>query len=142
MAPATRVRHVAIVRSACAFWRKRAWIATDPTAQLERPRIPPDRIKALTREQIAGLWRRDDIGLRERVLWRLLYETAAARQRDLSLDIEDLDLPNKHAGVRSKGGAVKWVFWQTGAALVPRLLGGRSCPCSCRSSANAGGAEH
>ena len=43
----------------------------------------------------------------------------------LSLNIEDLDLPNKRAGVRSKGGAAEWVFWQTGAALLlPRLLAG------------------
>src|ERR1700674_1309112 len=27
--PATRLRQLAILRSACAFWRKRAWISTD-----------------------------------------------------------------------------------------------------------------
>jgi integrase/recombinase XerD len=126
-APATRVRQLAILRSACAFWRKHAWIATDPTAGLERPRVPLDRTRALTRERIAALWRHDDIALRERVFWRLLYETAARANEILSLDIEDLDLPNKRARVRSKGGATEWVFWQTGAALLlPRLLAGRS----------------
>lgn len=126
-APATRVRQLAILRSACAFWRKRAWIATDPTAGLERPRVPLDRTRALTRERIAVLWRRDDVALRERVFWRLLYETAARANEILSLDIEDLDLPNKRARVRSKGGATEWVFWQTGTALMlPRLLTGRS----------------
>ena len=126
-APATRVRQLAILRSACAFWRQRGWLSTDPTAGLERPRIPLDRTKALTREQIASLWRRDDVPLRERAFWRLLYETAARANEILSLDIEDLDLPNKRARVRSKGGAVEWVFWQTGAALLlPRLLAGRT----------------
>jgi integrase/recombinase XerD len=126
-APATRVRQLAILRSACAFWRMHAWIATDPTAGLERHRVPLDRARALTREWIAALWRRDDIALRERVFWRLLYETAARANEILSLDIEDLDLPNKRARVRSKGGATEWVFWQTGAALMlPRLLAGRS----------------
>jgi integrase/recombinase XerD len=126
-APATRVRQLAILRSACAFWRRRAWIATDPTARLERPRVPLDRTRALTRERIAALWRRDDVALRERVFWRLLYETAARANEILSLDISDLDLPNKRARVRSKGGATEWVFWQTGAALLlPRLLAGRS----------------
>ncbi len=126
-APATRVRHLAILRSACAFWRQHAWIATDTTAGLERPRVPLDRTRALTRETIAALWRRDDIALRERVFWRLLYETAARANEILSLDIEDLDLANKRARVRSKGGATEWVFWQTGAALMlPRLLAGRS----------------
>jgi len=126
-APATRVRQLAILRSACAFWRQRAWLACDPTADLERPKVLLDRTKALTREQIASLWRRDDVALRERALWRLLYETAARANEILSLNIEDLDLPNKRARVRSKGGATEWVFWQTGAALLlPRLLTGRT----------------
>jgi integrase len=126
-APATRVRQLAILRSACAFWRQRAWLATDPTADLERPRVPLDRTRALTRQQIAALWRRDDVGLRERALWRLLYESAARANEILSLNVDDLDPPNKRARVRSKGGATEWVFWQTGAALLlPRLLAGRT----------------
>ena len=86
--------------------------------------VPLDRTRALTREQIASLWRRDDVALRERALWRLLYETAARANEILSLDIEDLDLPNKRARVRSKGGATEWVFWQTGAALLAPAAAG------------------
>jgi integrase/recombinase XerD len=42
-------------------------------------------------------------------------------------NVEDLDLANRRARVRSKGGAVEWVFWQTGSAqLLPRLLAGRT----------------
>ena len=126
-APATRVRQLAILRSACTFWGKRAWLTTDPTTELDRPKVPLDRTKALTRDQIASLWRRDDVALRERVFWRLLYESAARANEILSLNIEDLDLGNKRARVRSKGDAVEWVFWQTGAALLlPRLLVGRT----------------
>jgi integrase/recombinase XerC/integrase/recombinase XerD len=126
-APATRVRQIAILRSVCAFWRRHAWLATDPTAGLQRPKVSLDRTRALTREQIASLWRRHDVALRERALWRLLYETAARANEILALDIEDLDLPNKRARVRSKGGATEWVFWQTGAALLlPRLLAERT----------------
>ena len=41
--------------------------------------------------------------------------------------MEDLDLANRRARVHSKGGAVEWVFWQTGSAqLLPRLLAGRT----------------
>jgi integrase/recombinase XerD len=59
-------------------------------------------------------------------LWRLLYETAARANELLALDVEDLDLANRRARVHSKGGAVEWVFWQTGSAqLLPRLLAGR-----------------
>jgi integrase/recombinase XerD len=60
-------------------------------------------------------------------LWRLLYETAARANELLALDVEDLDLGNRRARVRSKGGAVEWVFWRTGSAqLLPRLLAGRT----------------
>jgi integrase len=60
-------------------------------------------------------------------LWRLLYETAARANELLALDVEDLDLANRRARVHSKGGAVEWVFWQTGSAqLLPRLLAGRT----------------
>src|ERR1700694_5954456 len=92
------------------------------------PRVGPlDRTRALPRDQLAALWRRNDVSLRERALWRLLYETAARVNEILSLDVDDLDLPNKRARVTSKGGATEWVFWQTGAALLlPRLLAGRT----------------
>lgn len=126
-APATRVRQLAILRSAFAFWRRRGWLATDPTTGLELPKVALDRTRALTREQVASLWRRDAVALRERTLWRLLYETAARANEILSLDVDDVDLPNKRARVQSKGGATEWVFWQTGSALLlPRQLAGRS----------------
>jgi len=70
---------------------------------------------------------RRDLPLRERTMWRLLYETAARANQLLALDVDDLDLANRRARVRSKGGAVEWVFWQTGSAqLLPRLLAGRT----------------
>jgi integrase len=44
----------------------------------------------------------------------------------LALDVEDLDLPNRRAKVRRKGGAADVIVWQTGTArLLPRLLKGR-----------------
>ena len=44
----------------------------------------------------------------------------------LRLDVEDLDLPNRKAKVRRKGGAIDIIVWQTGTArLLPRLLKGR-----------------
>ena len=53
----------------------------------------------------------------------MLYETAARASEILALDIEDLDLEQRRAPVRSKGGDTEFVYWDTGTAhLLPRLL--------------------
>ena len=45
----------------------------------------------------------------------------------LALDVEDLDLRNRCAKVRRKGGAADTIVWQTATArLLPRLLRGRT----------------
>jgi integrase len=49
------------------------------------------------------LWRRDDVAVREKALWRLLYETAARAGEVLSLNVEDLDL-EKQARTRGLRG--------------------------------------
>ena len=65
--------------------------------------------------------------MREKALWRFLYETAARATEALSINIEDLDLDNKRVRVRSKGGDTDWLHFQTGAArLLPRLIAGRA----------------
>jgi integrase/recombinase XerC/integrase/recombinase XerD len=113
-APATWNRALATPRAAVGWWRRRGWLAVDPTSDLERRRDQVDRTRALTRGQLEGLFASRDLPLRERTL---------------ALDLRDLDLSNRRARIRSKGGAVEWVFWQTGSAqLLPRLLtGARGC---------------
>jgi integrase len=62
--------------------------------------------------------------VREKALWRLLYETAARASEALALHIEDLELNNKRVWVHSKGGDSDWLHVQTGSArLLPRLIG-------------------
>jgi integrase/recombinase XerC/integrase/recombinase XerD len=109
-----------------AYWQRQGWIGADPSRMLTRRKPGPDRSRALSRAEVEQLLTREDISLRERTLWRMLYETAARSAEVLALNVEDLDLPNRRARVRRKGGAVDWVFWQTGTArLLPRLLKGR-----------------
>lgn len=80
----------------------------------------------MSRSEVDQLLAREDVTLREKTLWRMLYETAARAAEVLALDIEDLDLRNRRAKVRRKGGAVDVIVWQTGSArLLPRLLEGR-----------------
>jgi integrase/recombinase XerC/integrase/recombinase XerD len=103
--------------------------AAYPVSDLGDDRGPraPDRGRALSRAEVEELLAREDIALRERTLWRMLYETAARSAEVLGLDVEDLDLPNRRAKVRRKGGAIDIIVWQTATArLLPRLLNGRT----------------
>jgi integrase/recombinase XerD len=89
----------------------------------------PNDISRCTRTPLAELerlWRQEDVGVREKALWRLLYETAARASEALSINVEDLELDNKRVRVRSKGGDTDWLHFQTGSArLLPRLIAGR-----------------
>lgn len=126
-APATWNRHVATVRSFVAFCRRRGWLAADVAAGVDRRREPADRTRAITHAQLERLWRRSDVAVREQALWRLLYETAARASEVLSLDVGDVDLENRRAVVRSKGGDLELLHFQTGSArLLPRLIAERT----------------
>jgi integrase len=108
-APATWNRHVATVRSFLGFCRRRRWLADDLTVDLERRAEPADRTKAVPLAELERLWCRGDLGVREKALWRFLYETAARATEALSINIEDLDLDNKRVRVRSKGSDTDWL---------------------------------
>jgi site-specific recombinase XerD len=126
-APATWNRHVATVRSFVGFCRRRRWLADNLTVDLERRREPADLTKAIPLAELERLWRRDEVGVREKALWRLLYETAARATEALSINVEDLDLGNKRVRVHSKGGDTDWLHFQTGSArLLPRVTAGRT----------------
>lgn len=113
--------------SACAWWTKQGWLDGDPLRRLTPRPVPADRTRALSRAVVQELLTREGVALREKTLWRLLYESAARAGEVLALDVEDLDLANRRARVRRKGGAVDTITWQTGTArLLPRLLGGRA----------------
>jgi integrase len=125
-APSTWNVSLDAIRSAVAYWQAQRWIAADPSQMLVRRKPRPDRSRALSRADVEALLTREGVSLRERVLWRMLYETAARSAELLGLDVEDLDLTNRRAKVRRKGGAVDVIVWQTGTArLLPRLLKGR-----------------
>lgn len=47
--------------------------------------------------QLERFWRRDDVAVREKARWRLLYEIAALAGEVLSLNVEDLELENERA---------------------------------------------
>ena len=124
--PATYNRALDVFRSAFAYWMAQGWAREDPTAAMRRRTVAPDRSRALSRADLSQLLTREDISLRERTLWRMLYESAARAAEVLALDIEDLDLANRRSRVLRKGGAADIIVWQSGTArLLPRLISGR-----------------
>jgi len=126
LAPATWNRHVATLRSFTAFCRRTGRLQVDLCAGLERRPEKTDRTKAVADTSLERLFRREDVPVREKCLWRLLYETAARAQEVLSLNVEDLDLDNKRARTTSKGGDTEWLHFQSGSArLLPRVIAGR-----------------
>lgn len=126
-APATWNLNVAALRSFFAYARRQAWAATDPTAGIERRqlRYDPDR-RVIPQRRLDALWHRDDIALREKALWRLLYDTAARAAEVLALDVDDVDFDTKTATIVGKGARPRTINWYTHTAhLLPRLIDGR-----------------
>ena len=64
----------------------------DPLAGVERRPQVRDDTAPIRYEQLHALWTRADIHVREKTLWRMLYETAARTNEILALNIEDLDV--------------------------------------------------
>jgi integrase len=127
-APSTFNRNLDAVRSAQKYWQDQGWMSDiiDLTATLRRRKRAADRSRALSRADVDRLLSREDVALRDKVLWSMLYETAARSAEILRLDVEDLDLANRRSKVTRKGSAVDVVIWQTRTArLLPRLLKGR-----------------
>ncbi|MFI7049831.1 tyrosine-type recombinase/integrase [Streptosporangium sandarakinum] len=123
-APATWNRNRAAVTSWLLWCQtKKHWAAPCVPAEAERRKESAGETRAVAKTIVHRLLSRRDIPLREKTLWRMLYETAARAAEILALNVEDLDLEHRRAPVRSKGGAIEWVYWDSGAAhLPPRLL--------------------
>jgi len=125
-APATWNARITALQSFVRYCRRNYWLKRDPMAAIDRKRVPRDRTKALAYDDLDALWSRPDIGLREKTMWRMLYETAARTNEILALNIEDLDMARKRAVVIGKGGHREVVIWASGTArLLPRYLAGR-----------------
>lgn len=124
--PKTYNARVATLQSLIRYCRRQGWLTTDLTAPLERHRVPRDESRAIVYEDIEALWLREDIALREKLLWHLLYATAARASEVLSLNIEDLDLPRKRATIIAKGGHQETIIWDAATArLLRRYIAGR-----------------
>ncbi|GAA2636474.1 tyrosine-type recombinase/integrase [Actinomadura fulvescens] len=126
-AAATWNRHLSALTSFTTWAQRQELLETNPARRLTRRKTARRGDRAIPRARLDKLLADDAHALRERLLWRMLYETAARAEEILSLDIEDLDPEFRRARITSKGGAIEYVHWATGTArLLPRLLKGRT----------------
>jgi integrase/recombinase XerC/integrase/recombinase XerD len=84
--------------------RRHGWPAGSLELHAGRRAAPEDETRAIPLPELDRLWARSDIPLRERALWLLLYDSAARADEVLGLDLGDLDLANRWARARIKGG--------------------------------------
>ena len=112
---------------AFASWCGERWpLAGDLLVGVGPRRRWADNTRAVLYGDLEDLWRRRDVPLREKTLWRMLYETAARASEVLALDVGDLDRARRRARIRSKGGSVDMVVWAASTArLLGRYLAGR-----------------
>ena len=124
--PATWNTRITALQSFVSYCQRNKWIDHDPMTLVVRRREPRDQTKAIPYQDLEALWSRRDTNLREKALWKMLYETAGRAGEILALNVEDLDLPRKRAVITGKGGHKEYVFWASGAArLLSRYLAGR-----------------
>jgi integrase/recombinase XerC len=131
----------AAVSSWLAWCREHGRTAPAVPAWVKRSTPPDSATPAHSRTAIDRLIARRDIAIREKTLWRMLYETCSHTEELLQVNIEDLDLAGRCAPVKSKGAkprtrrrgpthaeyAHELVYWDAGTArLLPRLIKGRT----------------
>ncbi|MFD6358174.1 tyrosine-type recombinase/integrase [Nocardia tengchongensis] len=120
---------------------EQGWTAPALPTSAGRSTPPDSDTPVRSRTAIDRLIARREIHVREKTLWRMLYETCARAEELLQLNIEDLDLAARSAPVKSKGAkprtrrrgpahhehVLETVYWDAGTArLLPRLIRGRA----------------
>jgi integrase len=122
---ATWNARVSALQSLLAYCQRHRWLANGSPA-LEGRRHFRGETTPIPYDDLAALWSHPDIALRDKTLWRMLYETAARADDVLALDVEDLDLSGQRAMVTDKGGHRQTIVWGAGTArLLAGYLAGR-----------------
>lgn len=121
--------------------RERGYEGPTVPAWAKRPAVPDSETPARSKMAIDRLIARREAHLREKTLWRMLYETSGRAEEILGVNIEDLDFAGRRCPVKAKGARTKarrrgqaredyvleTVYWDAGTArLLSRLLKGRT----------------
>ncbi|MFF4479576.1 tyrosine-type recombinase/integrase [Streptomyces sp. NPDC001520] len=129
------------VLSLLGWCRERGYEGPMVPAWTKRLTVPDSETPARSKMAVDRLIARREVHLREKTLWRMLYETAGRSEEILGVNIEELDLAGRRCLVKAKGARTKVrrrgqsrednvlepVYWDAGTArLLPRLLKGRT----------------
>jgi integrase/recombinase XerC/integrase/recombinase XerD len=135
-AASTFNRHRAAVLSFIGWCADRGWTSPDLPARVadvveprkvRRRSEDERRERPLDRVLLEQLWALPGVAGRDRLLWRMAYETWARAEELLGLDVTDLHAGRRQADVHGKGGDVEQVYWSTGTArLLPRVVADRT----------------
>jgi integrase/recombinase XerC/integrase/recombinase XerD len=121
--PATWNRARNCLRSAWKWWGQQGWCDGSEADSMPRRTDRGQRDRTIPIDLMRKLLTSRAVPLREKVLWTMLYETAARVSEVLALDIGDCDFPRHSAAVVRKGGAEQRIHWRSSSAiLIPRYL--------------------
>ncbi|MFI0966988.1 tyrosine-type recombinase/integrase [Streptomyces sp. NPDC021080] len=109
------------------------WLGDAKVATVELPalcrarKVVIDETKAVDPEELEHLWDPARVALRQRTLWRLLYESSSRAEAVLALNVEDVSLKARKARAVIKGGRTIWVYFERrGAELLREYIGDRT----------------
>jgi len=123
LGPASRARKQAALASFLDWARRQGHVATDPMASVARVRPDPPRPRSLGRGPVEAILKVIPPGQRrDRLLFRLIFETGLRVSEALGVHLEDLDLAadDEHLSVLGKGGQRRTVLLDD-APLVRQL---------------------
>ena len=109
VAPSTIARKVAALKSFFSYLLDKRIISSDPSAQLEAPKVAKRSPKTMTSEEVERLLAAPGLGnapktLRDRALLELLYATGMRVSELVSLRLDNVNLSEHTVVVRSEEG--------------------------------------
>jgi integrase/recombinase XerD len=123
LGPASRARKQAALASFLEWARRQGYLCSDPMASVARVRPEPPRPRAVGRGPVEEILKVIPVAQRrDRLLFRLIFETGLRVSEALGVHLEDLDLTadDEHLSVLGKGGQQRTVLLDD-ANLVRQL---------------------
>lgn len=111
------------------WMRRQGHLDIDPAENLELPNLRAKTLpnRGLSIDEVAKLFKTPDVntklGLRDRMMFAILYATGIRREELCKLDIEDIDLSGKSMRVQGKGGKERMVaLGDTACSWIEKYL--------------------